>query len=114
MAAHGLYTWDVVSNWTDIKFDRMRKVLRAKFLQHPDLAKLLISTGSKRIVETGSVNNSVNRLWGEVAGNGQNMLGVMLMEIRDELNDRVAEGNAKREKSHKQSGYAARKKVSRK
>src|SRR5687768_13516957 len=34
MAAHGLYTWDIVPNWSQIKFDRMRAVLRAKFYQH--------------------------------------------------------------------------------
>jgi len=85
MAAHGLYTWDIVPNWSEIKFDRMRRVLKAKFEQHPDLAELLISTGSKRLVEAGTVNNAVNRLWGEVAGVGQNMLGVMLMELRAEL-----------------------------
>jgi predicted NAD-dependent protein-ADP-ribosyltransferase YbiA (DUF1768 family) len=25
MAAHGLYTWDIVPNWAEIKFDRMRR-----------------------------------------------------------------------------------------
>jgi ribA/ribD-fused uncharacterized protein len=88
MAAHGLYTWEVVPNWASIKFDRMRRVLRAKFAQHPDLAELLLSTGSARLVEAGRVNNAVNRLWGEVNGKGQNMLGVMLMELRDELSQR--------------------------
>jgi len=90
MAAHGLYTWDVVPDWATIKFDRMRKVLRAKFSQHPDLAKLLVGTGDKRLVEAGTVNNAVNRLWGEVAGVGQNMLGVMLMELRKELIDETS------------------------
>lgn len=85
MAAHGLYTWEVVPNWASIKFERMRGVLRAKFTQHPDLAELLLSTGSARLIETGSVDNAVNRLWGEVNGKGQNMLGVMLMELRAEL-----------------------------
>ena len=85
MAAHGLYTWDVVPDWATIKFDRMRAVLRAKFTQHPDLAEVLISTGAKRLVEAGTVNNAVNRLWGEVNGKGENMLGVMLMEVRDQL-----------------------------
>lgn len=85
MAAHGLYTWDVVPDWATIKFDRMRKVLRAKFTQHAELAKLLVETGNRRLVEAGTVNNAVNRLWGEVAGSGQNMLGVMLMELRSEL-----------------------------
>src|SRR5260370_28318355 len=25
MAAHGLYTWDIVSDWSKIKYDRMRE-----------------------------------------------------------------------------------------
>lgn len=82
MAAHGLYVWDVVPDWSRIKFDRMRAVLRAKFDQHEDLRELLLSTGSARLVEVGTVNNAVNRLWGEVDGKGENMLGVMLMELR--------------------------------
>ncbi|WP_225781132.1 NADAR family protein [Xenophilus sp. Marseille-Q4582] len=82
MAAHGLYVWDVVPNWAQIKFDRMRAVLRAKFDQNADLRELLLSTGEVRLVEAGTVNNAVNRLWGEVDGKGENMLGVMLMELR--------------------------------
>jgi ribA/ribD-fused uncharacterized protein len=82
MAAHGLYVWDVAPDWARIKFDRMRAVLRAKFDQHADLKELLMSTGNARLVEAGTVNNAVNRLWGEVNGKGENMLGVMLMELR--------------------------------
>jgi ribA/ribD-fused uncharacterized protein len=85
MAAHGLYTWDIVPNWSRIKFDRMREVLRAKFTQHEDLRDLLLSTGDMRLVEAGRTNNAVNRLWGEVNGKGLNMLGVLLMEVRAEL-----------------------------
>lgn len=85
MAAHGLYTWDIVPSWSRIKFDRMRSVLKAKFTQHEDLKVLLLSTGDKRLVEAGRTNNSVNRLWGEVNGKGTNMLGVLLMELRAEL-----------------------------
>ena len=82
MAAHGLYVWDVVPDWAQIKFDRMRAVLRAKFDQHADMRELLLSTGSARLVEAGTVNNAVNRLWGEVDGKGENRLGEMLMELR--------------------------------
>ena len=85
MAAHGLYSWDVVPNWANIKFDRMRRVLHAKFSQHPDLAKLLTETKNARLVESGRVPNSVNKTWGEVNGKGQNMLGKLLMELREEL-----------------------------
>lgn len=85
MAAHGLYTWDIVPNWSSVKFDRMRKVLRAKFAQHEDLRCLLLSTGDARLVEVGKVDNIVNRTWGEVNGKGKNMLGNLLMEVRTEL-----------------------------
>jgi ribA/ribD-fused uncharacterized protein len=85
MAAHGLYSWDIVPNWSRIKFDRMREVLRAKFTQHSELRDLLLSTGDRRLVEAGRTNNAVNRTWGEVNGKGLNMLGVLLMELRTEL-----------------------------
>src|SRR6266404_3576242 len=85
MAAHGLYTWDIVSDWSKIKYDRMRQVLRAKFTQHDDLKQLLLSTADSRLVEVGSVANVVNCTWGEVNGKGKNMLGVLLMELRAEL-----------------------------
>lgn len=88
MAAHGLYTWDIVPGWSKTRFDRMRKVLRAKFSQHPDLQELLLSTGDDRLVESGVVDNAVNRTWGEVKGKGQNMLGVLLMEIRAEMSEK--------------------------
>lgn len=85
MAAHGLYYWDIAPGWSTIKFDRMRAVLRAKFNQHPHLGQLLLSTGDARLIESATVDNEVNRLWGEVNGVGRNMLGAMLMELRAEL-----------------------------
>jgi len=85
MAAHGLYYWDITPGWSTSKFDRMRRVLRAKFTQHEDLQRLLLLTGEAKLIETATMDNPVNRLWGEVNGVGQNMLGVMLMELRDEL-----------------------------
>lgn len=85
MAAHGLYYWDIVPGWSRTKFDRMRGVLRAKFNQHDDLRELLLSTGDARLVESATVDNEVNRLWGEVNGEGRNMLGQLLMELRAEL-----------------------------
>ena len=85
MAAHGLYVWDINSDWSRIKFDRMKRVLQAKFTQHEDLKELLLSTGTARLVESATVNNAVNRLWGEVNGVGKNKLGELLMEVRAEL-----------------------------
>ena len=38
------------NDWENIKEDIMREALRAKFLQHPALAELLIETGNAEIV----------------------------------------------------------------
>ncbi len=110
MAAHGLYTWDIVPNWSQIKFDRMRAVLRAKFTQHEDLRQLLLSTGEACIVEAGRVANGVNRTWGKVNGNGLNMLGVLLMEVRAELRDGVTKSRKalKVDRRNGQSGRAVK------
>ena len=85
MAAHGLYYWDINPKWNKIKFDRMRRVLWAKFTQHDDFKEHLLSTGNKLLVETATMDNVVNRLWGEVNGKGQNMLGKLLMEVRSDI-----------------------------
>ncbi len=90
MAAHGLYVWDIHPDWAKTKFQRMKGILLAKFTQHPDLKELLLSTGDGRLVEAATVDNAVNRLWGEVNGKGQNKLGELLMEVRQEI--RVLEG----------------------
>jgi ribA/ribD-fused uncharacterized protein len=117
MAAHGLYTWDIVPDWNEIKFDRMRRVLLAKFTQHLDLRILLLGTGDKRLVEAGTTNNAVNRLWGEVNGIGQNMLGVMLMELRAFLREHKSIGEIKpaprRVKKSPANGKVAPKKAKR-
>lgn len=85
MAAHGLYYWDVAPGWSTKKFGRMRAVLVAKFTQQDDLREILLATGTARLIEATTLDNPVNRLWGEVNGVGQNMLGKLLMEVREEL-----------------------------
>ena len=93
MAAHGLYQWDISPQWSRKKFDRMRRVLWAKFTQHRDLADLLLSTGDARLVEAATVDNPVNRLWGEISGKGgRNMLGLMLMDVREMLRQSAMTG----------------------
>ncbi|NWD71777.1 NADAR family protein [Pseudomonas gingeri] len=85
MAAHGLYWWDIRPGWSKVKFERMRAILVTKFTQHDDLKALLLSTGDARLVEAATTDNEVNRTWGEVNGKGKNMLGILLMEVRNEL-----------------------------
>jgi len=96
MAAHGLYYWDIAPGWSTTKFDRMKRVLHAKFSAFDDLRELLLGTGDRRLVETATTDSSVNRLWGEVKGQGKNMLGMLLMEVRDELRKAQAKPATKR------------------
>ena len=63
--------------------------LAMAYIEGSDLRELLLSTGDVRLVESATVDNEVNRLWGEVNGSGKNMLGVLLMEIREELGQDV-------------------------
>src|SRR5688572_13296441 len=69
-------------DWEAVKDDVMREAVRAKFRQHPSLLGLLLSTGDADIIEH-TVNDAY---WGDGGdGSGKNMLGRILMEVRQEL-----------------------------
>lgn len=69
-------------DWEAVKDDIMLDALRAKFMQHPALARLLLGTGDAPIVE----HTARDRYWGDGGdGSGKNMLGRLLMRVRDEL-----------------------------
>ena len=71
------------SDWENVKEDVMRRALRLKF-QNPRLRSLLLSTKNRMLIE----DSPYDRYWG--AGRdrkGKNRLGVLLMEIRDEIRD---------------------------
>jgi hypothetical protein len=70
------------ADWEAVKEDVTRRVLLAKFTQHPDLRDLLLSTGDALIVE----HTDRDRYWGDGGdGAGQNRLGMLLMEVREML-----------------------------
>jgi ribA/ribD-fused uncharacterized protein len=72
----------VRTDWIAIRETVMLKALRAKFVQHPDLAKKLLSSGEKILIEL--TNN--DSFWGDPGdGSGQNRLGQLLMQVREEL-----------------------------
>lgn len=74
-------------DWKNISLDTMRKAVRAKFTQQKDLAKLLLATGNKIIVEAAGGNDD---FYGAGADyNGHNWLGRILMEVRGELQQAV-------------------------
>lgn len=69
-------------DWEEIKDDIMREALRAKFTQNDELKKILLETGDAELVE----HTANDRYWGDGGdGSGKNMLGKLLMELRDEL-----------------------------
>lgn len=69
-------------DWEAVKDDIMRKAVRAKFTQHDDLRDLLLSTGDAELIE----HTARDSYWGDGGdGSGRNMLGRILMEVREEL-----------------------------
>lgn len=70
------------SDWEAIKDDIMRQAVRHKFLAHAELRELLLATGDELIVEAAPNDY----YWGcGKDGSGKNMLGVILMEVRQVL-----------------------------
>lgn len=71
-------------DWEDVKVDIMYKIVRAKFLQNPQLGLKLFETGDEYLEEG---NDWGDKTWGTVNGEGQNLLGKILMNIRDDMKD---------------------------
>lgn len=63
----------------------MGEIVREKFVQNPELAQKLLSTGSAYLEEG---NTWGDKVWGTVNGSGANQLGFILMRVRDELAER--------------------------
>jgi ribA/ribD-fused uncharacterized protein len=70
-------------NWDEIKYDVMCKALRVKF-NLPGWKEELLATGDSVLIEW---NNWNDKIWGvSIVDNlGENLLGLALMEIREEL-----------------------------
>ena len=78
---HAASRW-VRGDWAVVKNDVMLKALREKFTQHDYLKKKLLETKDKVLVEH-TVRDSY---WGDGGdGKGLNMLGKLLMQVRDEI-----------------------------
>lgn len=69
--------------WDEIKVDIMRDLIRRKF-QNPFLRPLLLATGDAELIEGNYWND---RFFGVCmrTGVGENHLGRILMEVRDEI-----------------------------
>lgn len=69
------------STWDDEKITVMRTLLRLKF-SDPQLATRLLATGDAQLIEG---NWWGDRFWGVSGGTGQNHLGRLLMQVREEV-----------------------------
>jgi ribA/ribD-fused uncharacterized protein len=70
------------ADWEAVKDQLMREAVWAKFNQHAKLRSLLLSTGDAELAEH-TVND---RYWGDGGdGTGENRLGNLLMELRNQL-----------------------------
>jgi len=69
-------------DWESVKVAVMTEAVLAKFSQHDDLRALLLGTGDALLVER-TTNDSY---WGDGGdGSGKNMLGQVLMRVREQL-----------------------------
>lgn len=72
------------SDWEDVKVQEMKKIVRAKFVQNPHLARFLTETGDAELVEGNTWHDT---FWGVdlKTGEGENHLGKILMALREEF-----------------------------
>ncbi len=69
-------------DWEQIKDEVMYTVLQAKFTQHAELRDALLATGDATLIE----HTSNDVYWADGGdGRGRNMLGILLMRLRDAL-----------------------------
>jgi N-glycosidase YbiA len=66
-------------DWDKVKVGIMKKLLEQKFSK-PALKKMLLETGDEEIIEG---NEWGDTFWGICNGEGSNILGKLLMEIRN-------------------------------
>jgi len=76
-------------DWEQVKVNVMRDLLEAKFGGRLDGRDLLLSTGDAELIEG---NNWHDTFWGQCKcpihqGHGLNVLGTLLMEVRDDIRD---------------------------
>ena len=73
--------YEIRPDWVHVRESVMLRALQAKF-ELDNLRGILLSTGSRMLVE----NSPHDSYWGiGKSGSGQNRLGILLMQVRDDL-----------------------------
>jgi ribA/ribD-fused uncharacterized protein len=83
----------VKEKWDVDRLDIMKRAVRAKFVQHPELQKQLIETGTKQIGDADArdlywgigTSENTEKSKNPEKWKGQNQLGKLLMLLRDEF-----------------------------
>jgi ribA/ribD-fused uncharacterized protein len=82
-------------DWHEIRDEVMREVVYNKFIQHPDLKMHLLETEDAVLVE----HSFKDSYWGDGGdGKGKNVLGKILMEVRERLKGENDGGSGEEEK----------------
>ena len=68
-------------DWEKVKEGVMLKALRVKFTKYTVLREKLLSTGDAVLHE----DSPWDKYWGYAKGKGQDRLGILLMQVREEL-----------------------------
>lgn len=78
--------------WDEVKYDIVLTAVKAKFTQYDDLKEILLETGDAEIVEAspydriwGIGTNRPHEIMNKQKWKGQNLLGKVLMQVREEL-----------------------------
>ena len=80
----------VVVPMSELDVENMRKCVKMKFDAHPQLKRQLMNTKDAFIYEDiGNRNGERHKFWGakklsEIEGDGNNMMGKILMDLREE------------------------------
>lgn len=74
-------TLTIRQDWETVKENVMLSLLRLKF-SNPILSKKLLATGDQVLIEGNLYHDTY---WGVCRGVGKNRLGVLLMQVRQEL-----------------------------
>jgi ribA/ribD-fused uncharacterized protein len=75
-------------DWEEIKEQIMYEIVKAKFTQNPNLARLLLDTGNAYLEEGNWWHDTT---WGVCNAVGENKLGKILMRVREELDGGIWE-----------------------
>ena len=76
----------VRKDWPEVKVSIMKEILLDKFTRNEDLKQLLIDTRDMYLVEE---NYWGDTFWGSCNGKGKNILGILLMEIRNQITNQI-------------------------